>query len=133
MAFVYCEECGREISDKAKFCPNCGCAFKIKGRGFAITSMVLGIIACTCSLPVILATVFSLIDQFNNFAIFNSVFNIIISATTLIVGTLSLVFGIISVAMACKLKKSLAGISLGSISTVICLICLIISIVLVSA
>ena len=25
MALVKCKECGKEISDKAKTCPNCGC------------------------------------------------------------------------------------------------------------
>lgn len=25
MALILCEECGKEISDKAAFCPNCGC------------------------------------------------------------------------------------------------------------
>lgn len=25
MALIKCSECGREISDKAKNCPNCGC------------------------------------------------------------------------------------------------------------
>lgn len=25
MALIKCEECGHEISDKATFCPNCGC------------------------------------------------------------------------------------------------------------
>ena len=24
MAIINCKECGKEISDKAKFCPNCG-------------------------------------------------------------------------------------------------------------
>lgn len=25
MALIKCPECGKEVSDKAKFCPNCGC------------------------------------------------------------------------------------------------------------
>ena len=25
MALIKCEECGKEVSDKAKTCPNCGC------------------------------------------------------------------------------------------------------------
>ncbi|MDE6566291.1 MAG: zinc-ribbon domain-containing protein, partial [Lachnospiraceae bacterium] len=24
MALLYCPECGKEVSDTAKFCPNCG-------------------------------------------------------------------------------------------------------------
>ncbi|MBQ9769076.1 MAG: zinc ribbon domain-containing protein, partial [Clostridia bacterium] len=62
MALVYCKECGREVSDKAKFCPQCGFTFKIKGRGFAITSMVLGIIAFTYSLPLFIRTLTLMTD-----------------------------------------------------------------------
>ena len=25
MALIHCSECGKEISDSAEFCPNCGC------------------------------------------------------------------------------------------------------------
>ena len=28
MALIKCPECGKEISDKAKTCPNCGCPIK---------------------------------------------------------------------------------------------------------
>src|SRR5574344_1019676 len=28
MAFIICEECGKEFSDKAAACPNCGCPTK---------------------------------------------------------------------------------------------------------
>ena len=29
MALINCPECGKEISDKAELCPNCGCTLKI--------------------------------------------------------------------------------------------------------
>lgn len=29
MALINCPECGKEISDKAASCPNCGCPIKI--------------------------------------------------------------------------------------------------------
>lgn len=34
MALILCPECGREISDKATFCPGCGCpvTFHVKGK-----------------------------------------------------------------------------------------------------
>ena len=32
MALIKCPECGKEISDKAKACPNCGCPNEIKNE-----------------------------------------------------------------------------------------------------
>ena len=32
MALIKCEECGKEISDKAKSCPNCGCPISDIGK-----------------------------------------------------------------------------------------------------
>lgn len=31
MALIQCPECGKEISDKASTCPNCGCPIKVEG------------------------------------------------------------------------------------------------------
>ncbi|MCI8631824.1 MAG: zinc-ribbon domain-containing protein [Firmicutes bacterium] len=30
MALMYCRECGKQVSDKAKFCPHCGCPIYAK-------------------------------------------------------------------------------------------------------
>lgn len=39
MALIKCPECGKEISDKAKSCPNCGCPIcgeiKVEGKRFS--------------------------------------------------------------------------------------------------
>ena len=129
MALVCCRECGREVSDKAKFCPQCGYVFKIKGRGFAITSMVLGIISCTNSLPVFMITLSLLLQQNGLFAQENLVATTFISGCVLLLSALSLIFGILSAGRGSRLKKTAAGITLGSVSTVICLICLIINII----
>lgn len=32
MALIKCSECGKEISDKAKACPNCGCPVKVEQK-----------------------------------------------------------------------------------------------------
>ena len=44
MALIKCSECGKEISDKAKACPNCGLVFpentRIKQFGRSINSDV---------------------------------------------------------------------------------------------
>ena len=54
MALINCEECGNSISDKAKVCPHCGYPNKGKGKGFAVTSLILGIIALVYALPIFL-------------------------------------------------------------------------------
>lgn len=42
MALIKCEECGKEISDKSKKCPNCGAPNKIqiKKDNFTIAILV---------------------------------------------------------------------------------------------
>jgi len=40
MALVKCPECGKEISDTAKSCPNCGYVFKKKGTSKTIIRFV---------------------------------------------------------------------------------------------
>lgn len=30
MAMIKCDECGKDVSDKAKTCPNCGCPIDTK-------------------------------------------------------------------------------------------------------
>lgn len=34
MALIKCQECGKEISDKAVSCPNCGCPLNIHSIGY---------------------------------------------------------------------------------------------------
>ena len=41
MALIKCEECGKEISDKAKVCVNCGCP--ITNKKIEMTSSEIGI------------------------------------------------------------------------------------------
>ncbi len=40
---IQCQECGRKISDQAKFCPHCGAGVSI-ARGFSETKRMAGII-----------------------------------------------------------------------------------------
>ena len=37
MALIHCPECGKEISDTAKICPNCGVKIKKPGKVFTVT------------------------------------------------------------------------------------------------
>ena len=45
MAIINCPECLKEVSANAKMCPNCGFPLKKKGKGFAIASLLLGILS----------------------------------------------------------------------------------------
>lgn len=68
---IYCNECGKEISDKADKCPHCGCpVFKNtemqnqiqkskegKISGLSITALVFSILGCTFFIGVILAII----------------------------------------------------------------------------
>lgn len=132
MALVYCKECGREVSDKAKFCPQCGFTFKIKGRGFAITSMVLGIIACTYSLPLFIRTLTLMTDTLIVFRKETAEASALLSGYMLIVAALSLIFGIVSASVGCKLKKRTAGITLGAVSCAVCIACIILNVITLS-
>lgn len=36
MALIQCRECGKEVSDQAKMCPNCGCPVKMEETSIMI-------------------------------------------------------------------------------------------------
>ena len=119
MALINCVECGKEISDKAKACPHCGMPLKKKGRGFAIASLVLGIIGCVYSLPILIMA-FEKIES-TKVMIGQAIY-------FMIFGILSVIFGIKSHLRGCHLKKKTVGIVLGTISIFILLISIIISV-----
>jgi len=65
---IFCRFCGAENNRKAIFCKNCGKRIKPKGKGLAITSLVLGTIGVATYwlegigiIPAILAFIFGLI------------------------------------------------------------------------
>ncbi len=119
MALINCSECKREISDKAKSCPHCGCPIKVEGKGFGTTSLVLGIISCVYSLP---AAITALLESPDNNA------SILLIAYIMIIAILSLVFGLISHKMGCKLGRKTAGLVLSIISLTILTISMIFAI-----
>ncbi|MGN0366749.1 MAG: hypothetical protein ACI4E5_12535 [Suilimivivens sp.] len=75
MALIKCSECGKEISDKAENCPNCGCPVqnnvtenstdikneqkskKGKVSGMSIAALILSILGCTFIIGIILAII----------------------------------------------------------------------------
>ena len=118
MAIINCTECGKEFSDQAKMCPNCGYPLKKKGKGFAVASLVLGIISIVYSMPVF-SMLFQTAVQKNEI--------ISIAVYMMIFGILSLVFGIVSHLKGCKLIKKIVGIVLSAISLVLLLTVIIIA------
>ena len=53
MALIKCKECGKEVSDKAETCPNCGCKIekkKIEAPLMEVFCFISLIIACFCCL-----------------------------------------------------------------------------------
>lgn len=76
MALIKCPECGKEISDQADFCPNCGYGFEGKkrkkahannGRDKTSTGMILNTIA-TISWIVLIAYIFLALGGVNAYA-----------------------------------------------------------------
>lgn len=134
MALINCSECKKEISNKAKSCPHCGNPIKIKGKGFAIAGLVLGIIGCVYSLPILSgATALSSIPSYSTIGdstiTLQSVNTIAFFALALyisIFAILALIFGLVSHRKGCKLKIKNAAIILGFVSIAIILISMII-------
>lgn len=52
MSTMYCQECGTEISRKAKMCPKCGNPVKYKGP-LSVCRLVIGILSIVFSLFII--------------------------------------------------------------------------------
>ncbi len=118
MALINCKECGKEISDMAKMCPHCGYPIKKKGKGFAVASLVLGIISCVYSTP--LLTTISEPDMPKAATIAMAVY-------IMLFGVLSFVFGIVSHSKGCKLKKKTAGLILSSVSIIVLIVVIILT------
>lgn len=52
MSTMYCQECGAEISRKAKMCPKCGNPVKYKGP-FSVCRLVIGVLSLVLSLVIL--------------------------------------------------------------------------------
>ncbi len=135
MAMIHCPECGKDISDKALVCPNCGYPLndnisgtnlslkrKMPGRGFAISGLVLGILGLIYS-PL---TVFAALEDTTATVTSNAVMGIYVA----IFGILALVFGFSARKRGYKKGKTVAAISMGFISVAICLASIILGILL---
>lgn len=120
---------------------------KIPGRGFSIASLVLGIIAVYYAFGYLMISLVTPIvshatsampqrlDEYGNLTsehaevavdIINTGMSVAILSMfvfTFILGALALIFGVASHQKGCKLKKKVAGITMGTITIVISLAC----------
>ena len=140
MAMINCPECGKEISDKALSCPNCGYSLnsnenynisyqeyfvkkKTPGKGFGIAGMVLGIIGVVYSTMLFLSTFFSLLMT-ESVGVADELFKsgmIRMGVYMMIFGILALTFGCVSRSRGYKKGQSTAAVALGVITIVFCL------------
>lgn len=128
MAMIQCPECGKDISDNAVSCPNCGyqlintnTQYKkiIPGRGFGISSMIMGILGAFYGF-LALSNVYTMPEYTKSIAISGTVLPIIFSI-------LALVFGFISHSKGYNKGQKKAGIVLGVISLALCVITIIVA------
>lgn len=103
---INCKECGAEISSLAKYCPRCGCPTKTKSK-LATASLVLGIISM----------VYGLGSCANDYFTENTQQTIL--PIIIIMGILSVVFGVIAIIKTKTRKKSIAGIILGAVAILV--------------
>lgn len=108
MALINCRECGKEISDMAKVCPHCGVPLKKPGKGFAVASLVLGIVSIVYSFSILAAS------NFNG----PKLPIVSLAIYIMIFAVLSLIFGLTAHKKGCTLKKKTAGIILSIISII---------------
>ena len=155
MKYIGCKKCGAIVSNQYKNCPNCGFLLKMPGKGFAITSMVLGIVACYYTFTYIYgsiilrafssffnnsAALFGSIegyypqDEINEIMSFSSVISMIMTYFWVVVAVvISLCFGYAARKRGYTLKMAKSGIIMSyisiSISTVVLLINIILSLI----
>lgn len=106
---IKCKECGADISNRAKFCPKCGCPNSSNSK-MSISSLVLGIIAIVYAFGSCLNDFFTEDTQ-----------NTILPAIV-IMGLISVLLGVVSIKKTNKNKKTIIGIVLGFLAIVISII-----------
>ena len=55
MALMKCKECGRDVSDKAKACPNCG--WKVRKPVGPVGYIIVGVLGIAVFIPIILSSI----------------------------------------------------------------------------
>ena len=156
MKYIGCKKCGAIVSNQYKHCPNCGFMLKMPGKGFAITSMILGIVACYYAFSYVISTILakvflsifnntaSLLNDYNEYY-YNDFYpqdelNEILSSTMtlsyilifvyiLAAVIISLCFGYASRRRGGNFKMAKAGIIMSYISIIVSVLALIVNIV----
>ena len=138
----FCANCGRQILDGEQFCSGCGTAVsgnnganvvqpeyvlkrKIPGRGFGISSMVLGIIGIVYGVVSFVSAVRAInnakqIEQIAESGEWQ------MPITFLVLGVLSLCFAPAAFRKGYKNGVSVSGLVLGLLTTILCAVALII-------
>lgn len=123
MAMITCPECSKDISNTAISCPNCGYQLKstnvqykiIKpGRGFGITSMIMGILSAVYGF-ITLGSVVEMSNSSSSDAYFASIIPITFAI-------LALIFGIVSHYRGYRKGIQKTGVILGTITLILCIV-----------
>ena len=114
MALILCKECGKEISDTAKFCPHCGYR-KLQNNGgkLGVTSLVFGILAAVYAFSACVACSYAPETATNAVIL------------VLLYSILAVAFGFASFKKWGRSTKTIWGLVLGAISAVAAVIILI--------
>jgi len=122
MAMFDCPECGKSISNTALSCPNCGYQLKsanvqykiiTPGRGFGITSMIMGILSIVYGF-ITLSSVTGMPNPSSSDSYFASIIPITFAL-------LSLIFGFFSYSRGYNKGPQKTGIILGVFTLVLCI------------
>ena len=116
MALIICKECGKEVSNTAKFCPHCGYRNLQKNGGkLGVTSLVFGILAIVYAFSCSVTCYYA--PETATYAVI----------WVLIFSILAVVFGLASLKKWGNSNRPKWGLALGSISLVVAVIILILS------
>ena len=122
---AYCQKCGTAFEEGREFCTKCGMPRKViaptkkKGRGFAVTSFILGIFLILVSFVMMMAS----LEWKPRYIYSASPVSIFLSPTILFLA-LSAVFGLISF-LRHRRKLALTGLALSAISVIFTIVSII--------
>jgi len=126
---AFCRQCGTEMPNEATFCSNCGMPVgtiqplvyvktKVPGRGFGISSMVLGIIGFVYSFLYSI-TISSMLEEFENSPLSMNPKSILPAIIMLaVLPVLSLCFSPVAIKRGYKNGVSISGLIMGVLALI---------------